>query len=158
MNSEAAQFLIEQNNETLRFLIEQKTTYLNSVVNVCMLWWVSSIVFYGSILAAMWLKQTELKKWLKQDAKRKVLNIGLLKGALLGFFLATALFGVAILFYSFPIQSEISALATKLGYEGNYFYNEMWGFRVAMSFGIGSFFFVCFIWHRFWLHLQRQAE
>jgi len=83
--------------------------------------------------------------------------MNLLGRVLSGFFLATALFGVVIFCYSFPIQNEIADLADTLGYKGNFFYNEMWGFRVAMVFGIGSFFLVFLIWIRFWRHRCQQV-
>jgi hypothetical protein len=41
-------------DDTTRYLIGQKISYVNSTVNVCMLWWVSSIVFCAYVLAAVW--------------------------------------------------------------------------------------------------------
>lgn len=146
------------NEETIRLLIEQKITFVNTAANVCMLWWVSSIVFYGSVLAAMWVKQDELKARLKQDELEGKKSINLLGWVLSCFFLATALFGVVIFCYSFPIQRGIAGLAARLKYEGSFFYNEIWGFRIAMLFGIGSFCLVFLIWIRFWQHLRQQAK
>ncbi len=51
---------IKMHNENLRFLLGHKLSNLNIVSTVCMSWWVSSIVFCGSILAAVWLRRTEL--------------------------------------------------------------------------------------------------
>ena len=144
--------------DTIRLLIEQKITFVNTTANACMLWWVSSIVFYGSVLAAMWLKQDEMKAWLKQDELKRKKGMNQLGIVLSGFFLATALFGVVIIGYSFPVQREIADLAARLKYEGNFFGYEMWGFRVAMAFGIGSFLLVFFIWNRFWHHLYQQPK
>jgi hypothetical protein len=147
IDNEASRFLIQQNNETIRFLIEQKITYINSIVNVCMLWWVSSVVFYGSVLAAVWLKQAELKK------KKLILNLlGLTLSVL---FLATAAFGVLVINYSLYIQKDIDTLVTNLGGPYNFFNTELTGFRRAMGFGIGSFILITLIWIWFWFQLRR---
>jgi len=146
MDAEAARFLMQQNNETIRFLIEQKITYINSIINVCMLWWVSSVVFYGSVLAAVWLKKEELKK------RRLILNLlGLTLSVL---FLATAAFGVLVIRYSCYIQKDIDILVTSLGGPNNFFHTELSGFRWAMGFGIGSFLLITLIWIWFWCHLR----
>lgn len=146
MNDEAARFLLQQNNETIRFLIAQKITYINAMVSVCMLWWVSSVVLYGSVLAAVWSKQTELK------AQPSTLNW--LGFALSVLFLATAAFGVLAICYSLRIQAEIHTLATSLGGHNNFFNSELSGFRLAMAFGAGTFLLITFIWMVFWCNLQ----
>jgi hypothetical protein len=146
LDDDAARFLLQQTNETTRFLIEQKITYINSVINVCMLWWVSTVVFYGSVLAAVWLKQKELKQ------QRLILK--LLGRTLSVLFLATAAFGVLVISYSLSIQAEIDTLVDSLKGPDNFFATELSGFRRAMGFGIGSFLLITLIWIWFWCHLR----
>src|SRR5918912_69759 len=140
MSEEAVCFLMQQNSETIRFLIEQKITYINSTINACMLWWVSSVVFYGSVLAAIWLKQHELK------VKEQRFILDLLGSALSVLFLATAAFGVLIFWYSFYIQKDIDNLVGSLGGPADFFHTELSGFRWAIGFGICSFLLVTLIW------------
>ncbi|HEX7998576.1 MAG TPA: polymer-forming cytoskeletal protein [Pyrinomonadaceae bacterium] len=149
IDDDAARFLMQQTNETIRFLVEQKTTYVNSIINVCMLWWVSSVVFYGSVLAAVWLKQKELKE------HRFILNLlGLTLSVL---FLSTAAFGLLVIRYSFQIQGEIDTLVDSLKGPDNFFDTELSGFRRAMGFGIGSFLLITLIWIWFWCHLREVS-
>jgi hypothetical protein len=43
-----------EDKDNPRFLLEQKIASLNTVANVSMTWWVSSVVFCALIFAAVW--------------------------------------------------------------------------------------------------------
>ena len=51
---------MSEDKDNPRFLLEQKIASLNTVANVSMTWWVSSIVFCGAIFAAVWLYRGDL--------------------------------------------------------------------------------------------------
>jgi len=106
--------------ETIRFLIEQKITFINTAVNACMLWWVSSIVFCGSVLGAVWLKRAELKE------EQIVKWIGIILST---FFFAIAGFGFLAIYSIGCAQTEISSLAAALRYQGDFFSTELEVFR-----------------------------
>ncbi|HZG53942.1 MAG TPA: hypothetical protein VEZ40_17690 [Pyrinomonadaceae bacterium] len=133
----------DKNDERVRFLLEQKISYLNTVGNVCMAWWVSSVVFCGTILAAVWLNRTELAgsgviKWL---------------GFVLASFFATVVvYGIVILKYLNRFQAEISALASELNHE-DFFSNEIKTFKRAMVNGTSSFAIILIAWIFLWMGL-----
>jgi hypothetical protein len=94
-------------DETLCFLIEQKVSYVNSTVNVCLLWWVSSIVFCGYVLAAVWSQREQLKQF------GYVMGLGII---LFVFFFFIAHFGFLIADRLVTVQKEIAILAAELNY------------------------------------------
>ena len=143
--------------EKLRFLLEQKIACVNMAGNACMAWWVSSVVFCGSIMAGVWLERKELIKS----------NIFYPLGVALGFFFAgVVLFGVLMtwrylcnlgkdmsvlekLYLGNP-GKEISALKKKLKIK-TFFFTELSTFKWAMVIGTVSFFFILVLWIGFLL-------
>ena len=85
-----------------RFLLEQKITTLGTVATVSMTWWVSSIVFCGTILAAVWANRKDL-------FESKV--IGYLGLFLSAFFLGIVIFGFLIVLYLRKARREIGRAA-----------------------------------------------
>lgn len=142
--------------ETKRFLIEQKVSFVNSAVNAAMLWWVSSILFCGSALAAVWSNKEGLQK-----------NTGILVGigiVLFVFFGAIAIFGFLGAYRLCIVQGEIAALARHWKYTApedkptlmdNFFYTEILTYRIAMIIGGYSFALIHVVWFTFWLYLLR---
>jgi hypothetical protein len=165
-------------DETIRFLIAQKMSYVSATVNVCMQWWVSSIVFCGAVLAAVWLNQKELRQ------PGILIGLGLI---LLVFFCLIAYFGFSVAHRLGIVQQEIAALADKLHYAdmepilesrivsniklrsrvsrwipgrrlksvklepvGGFFYTEIVTFKRSMRFGGGSFALICLAWIFLW--------
>jgi hypothetical protein len=137
------------NEETLRFLIEQKTTFINTAVNACMLWWVSSIVFCGSVLAAVWMKRDELRKERFMRWTGAILSI---------FFLAIACFGFLAIYFIGKGKTEISSLAVDLKYQGDFFGTELEAFQLAMWLGALSFLFVFVVWLFMWRWLSKGVQ
>jgi hypothetical protein len=142
-------------DETIRFLIKQKMSYVNSTVNVCMLWWVSSIVFCGYVLAAVWLYREQLRQ------PGYIIGLGLI---LFVFFFYIAYFGLLIADRLVIVQKEIAVFADELNYGylrdklkasdlnpyGGFFYTEIITFKRAMITGALSFALVFAIWIIFW--------
>jgi hypothetical protein len=136
-------------DKTIRFLIQQKMSYVNSAVNICMLWWASSIVFSGSILAAVWTKRGELGP---------PVNVILLGLAIFIFFFGVADFGFLAANRLGMVQKQIAELASKLDYgeserEENFFHTEIKTFQISMILGGGSFALICVVWSAFWFYL-----
>jgi hypothetical protein len=145
--------------ETLRFMIEQKMSYVNSVVNICMLWWISSIVFCGSILGAVWLNRDGL--W--QTAYVLVLGI-----VLFVFLFYIVSFGILAADRLGLVQQEIAVLADLLNYarlsaevdsaklnvQEGFFHTEIVTFQRSMRIGAGSFALIFVVWIGFWIFLS----
>lgn len=141
-------------DETRRFLIEQKVSYVNSTVHVSMSWWVSSIVFCGSVLAAIWLQREELRQ-----QPRYVIGLGIV---LFAFFFVIAYFGHLVARRLGRVQSEIAALAKQLGYvtlesEKGFFDTEIRTFQKSMWLGAGSFALIFLTWIVFWYFLSGES-
>jgi hypothetical protein len=150
-------------DDTIRFLIEQKMLYVNSTVNVCMLWWVSSIVFCGYVLAAVWVYREQLGQL------GYLLGLGII---LFVFFFFIAYFGFLIVDRLVIVQKEIAVFADELNYahlrkklkaagldpDGGFFYTEIITFKRAMLTGALSFALVFAIWTIFWSFLLAKLE
>jgi|GEM_PF-2486939 len=144
--------------DTIRFLIQQKMSYVNSTVNVCMLWWVSSIVFCGYVLAAVWLYRDQLRE------PGYLIGLGLI---LFVFFFFIAYFGILIADRLVIVQKEMAIFADELDYgylrdklkaakldsDGGFFITEIVTFKRAMITGSLSFALVFVIWIIFWSFL-----
>ena len=50
------------NEEVLRLLLEKNLSFLETLTSSCMLWWVSSVIFCGSLLAGIWTKQDDIRE------------------------------------------------------------------------------------------------
>lgn len=136
--------------DSIQFLIEQKVSYVNSTVNVCMLWWVSSIAFSGYILAAVWSKQEKLKESLR--------NLGGLGFILSVFFVAITIFGILVSYRLGIVQDEIADLATRLDPPQNdFFETEVTTFQITMWIGAGSFMLAWATWLCLWGVLMKEG-
>lgn len=134
-----------EEREMNRFLLEQKLASLNAVDNMCMAWWVSSVVFCGSILAGVWLQR-------EQIVKSGILYT--LGWALSLFFAGVVAFGAVIWLKYLPaLGDEIFDLAKRAEYRNN-FSNELSTFRWGMFIGTGSFFFILVLWLLLWYRLS----
>jgi hypothetical protein len=128
--------MMPEDKDNPRFLLEQKIASLNTVANVGMTWWVSSIIFCGSIFAAVWLYRGDL------------VESGIMKSlgrVLLIFFLGVIVFGGLIIVYLCKVRKEISALSAALGGKG-YFSIELNFFISAMIVGTLSFLLIAVVW------------
>jgi len=139
--------------ETKRFLIEQKVSFVNSAVNAAMLWWVSSLLFCGSVLGAVWSEREKL-----QSKPGVLVGLGIV---LFVFFGAIAIFGFMGAYRLCIVQVEIAALAGALKYSepvvkpNGFFYTEILTFKTAMIIGGSSFALIHIVWILFCLYLLK---
>jgi hypothetical protein len=160
-------------DDTLRFLIEQKMAYINSTVNVCMLWWVSSIAFCGTVLVTVWSNQGKLLCWSEPKEvapfcyQGRFWYLAVLGVVLFVFFSFIADFGFMIAKRLLIVQKEIAVLAKELNYtyldskliadglnpKGGFFKTEIVTFNRSMKIGALSFTLVFAVWIIFWSYL-----
>lgn len=138
-----------EEHERRSFLLEQKLASLNAVANMCMTWWVSSVVFCGSILAGVWLQREEIVKSGVLFALGFTLSV---------FFAGVVAFGAVIWGKYLPaLDDDLSDLASTSGVGGS-FSNELTTFRWGMGIGTGSFFFILVVWLILWCHLSPGCQ
>ncbi len=126
--------------ETARFLFEQKIRCVNTVANVCMSWYVSTVVFYGTILGVVW--------WNRRDLTNSKAIFWL--GWILTFFFAGVLYyGITFIKYLKQLDRQISDFTKEVGYEG-FFAHEMFTFKRAMWIGTLSFSLILLAWLVLW--------
>jgi hypothetical protein len=121
--------------DTSQSLLEQKIASLGTLANVCVTWWVSSVVFCGSILAAVWLNRREL-------VESNI--IGLLGFLLLTFFLSIIGFGALVIVYLCKLYKEVKRK------HRSYFSREIKYFIWAMAVGTSSFILILGGWIVLW--------
>lgn len=137
--------------ETPRFLLGQKLIYLNTIAKVCMSWWVSSIVFCGTILAAVWLRRDELVNSLV------FIPLGI---AIASFFASFIYFGITAIQHLSIFKTEISELLEKLKFADsepvstNIFDMEIGSIRRGIEIGIGTFILILIVWIALFLSLH----
>ena len=143
---------LEIDKETIQFLLKHKLSYLNTVATVCMSWWVSSIVFCGTILAAVWLKRGDL---VKSDI---ILPLG---GVVAFFFLTFICFGICALIHLGKFRDDISTLSGKLKPEGlkpffsNIFKREINSIWWGILIGITTFILILGVWFYLFIGLYK---
>ena len=136
----------DEKHKRLQFLLEKKLASLQLVATLCMSWWISSVAFCATILAAVWLQREQIVK------SGILLPLGLILSV---FFAGVFIFGVVMLRYRRRLREEMSKLAA--GDEVN-FSNELSTFRWAMAIGTGSFFFILLVWLFFWCLLSPRCQ
>jgi len=141
-NEKALRFL--RNEEALRFLVGQKISSLNTAGNVCMTWWVSSVVFCGTILAAIWLQRKEL-------AESRFI-IWLLFAVLTLFFAGIVSFGIVVISHLKKFREDVLTLTTGLQ-QGGLFRTDLEFFKWGMIIGTSSFALILLAWIIFWVFL-----
>jgi len=131
----------DEEDENIRFLLEQKLALMNMAGNVCMAWWVSSVVFCGSILAVVWLNRSELVESGMIDLLGIALSI---------FFVSIINFGALIIwFYLGNLRKEICDLTKK-----EFFSTELSTLKWTMINGTFSFFLILLLWIVIWIGLS----
>ena len=129
---------MSENTEILLKLLELKLQALNVYAATGMTWWVSSIVFCGTILATSWVKKDELKLFplLKQ------------LGAFLTFFFSTiVLFGLWVIFGIHQLHNEVSEIQKAIGIPSHLSENFTFlTYQVAYTIGTISFAIVLYLW------------
>lgn len=134
-----------KDDERTLLLLQQKLAHANTMGNVCMTWWVSSVVFCGSILAAVWWNKAEL-------SEPEIVNkLGIF---LLLFFAGVVIFGALIMrLYLRNLRKDLSKLLKKPG-EKDFFSTELSTFWWAMFIGTVSFLLILIAWVFLWGELR----
>lgn len=141
---------------TSRFFIEHKLSSLHTAGNVCMTWWVSSVVFSGTILAAVWLQRVELR--------RSAFMMGLILGVLTLFFAGVVAFGGVVIKYLKNFEEDVIEVALRGGGRTQpltemeivfcrLFRTELKFFICGMWVGTICFALILIAWICFWIGL-----
>jgi len=135
--------------QILNTLLEQKLELLNTIANVGMTWWVSSIVFCGSALGAIWLKRHEIAAapffgWL-----------GLFLGV---FFVSIVLFGVWMVIATSILQSETNAILEALKIVKHKNHIGFLAVQLGYALGTTSFIIVTIIWVVMWRTISNEHK
>lgn len=133
--------------EMLKFLIEQKISVMNTLAQVCMIWWVSGTAFCGSILAWIWTKRKELKH---------AQYLTVLGSVLFVFFLTILGFGGLLVWYTVQLETELGTTLSQLPAGNNWptFMLEVTVFRYGMLIGSSSFILLLIVWLFMWRRLH----
>ena len=133
-----------KDDEETRFLLGRKLDYASTLANVCMTWWVSSLVFCGSIFAAVWIAKDDL------ITAKLLAPLGIFIAL---FFAGLAFFGGQITWgYLRKLRDDLSSLPKKVD-EENFLSTELSTFRWSMTTGTVSFIFIFIAWNVFWTQL-----
>jgi uncharacterized membrane protein YgdD (TMEM256/DUF423 family) len=141
----------KMNDEIVKILIQEKLSFLNTVANSYMLWWVSSILFCGSVLSTVWVKQKDILK-IKNKGIDIFFNIAnFLFILIIGF----GIFGVIGLS---KVKSEYDLLIESIGIPMDVTNFEFPSIQIGIIMGTTSFFFVLIIWNLIYLHLRNSNK
>lgn len=136
------------NDEEKRFLLERKLDYISTLATVSMTWWVSSLVFCGSIFAAVWNQRPNLIDYQIICPLAAFISL---------FLLGLVLFGAQISWCYLPrLSRELSTLTQTAHDEKNILSSELAIFRWLMSVGTMSFILILLGWLLFWMTLPCQ--
>lgn len=128
-----------ENNDDIKFLLEQKLKFVEIIANTSMTWWVSSVVFCGTIIGfAIW-KLNALEELSK-------IFLGLLCFVIHLFFLSVVVYGLIIRNRVTHLKKDISILVNELNCESITFNNEMKGVKWALTNGTSSFVLIWVSW------------
>lgn len=136
-------------NEALRFLLERKLDFLKEIAQACMLWWVSSVVFCGTVIAAVW------SKWEKLKEQKVIRWLGIV---LCVFFSSIVAFGYLVIVYLWNLEIELADVAKKLNLPDRNFQYELLTFRRAIWAGTSSFILVWIAWILMWVKLSKRVK
>lgn len=131
-------------HEIPKFLIEQKMHIYQTVGNVSMTWWASSILFCASILASVWLKR---------DLISALPYFGLLGGVLATFFLSLVVFGVCLYVYACDLQSDLEVSLRKIHASSRSFDPELDLLKRGILDATSSFILIAGAWLVLWRSL-----
>lgn len=130
-----------RDDDETRFLLGRKLDYVNTLAHLAMTWWVSSLVFCGSIFAAVWIERD------------KLVNGGIfcqLGNFLSLFFAGLVVFGAQITWRYLPrLRKDLSSLPKKPNGE-DFFSTELSTFFWSMAVGTISFLCILIGWILFW--------
>ena len=137
-------------DKALLVLLGSKYEFLSVYANLSMLWWVSSIVFCASVIAAVWRFQSEIF-----NMPRLYINILFFVGSV--FFITIVAYGSLAVFFVKWMEQEILYVAERLSIADVTFF-EYTAFRILVLLGTTSFILVLILWIALWLHFARGKD
>ncbi len=126
-------------------IIERKMLFMNTLGQVCMTWWVSSVVFCGSTLGGVWLKADRLVHagWLTTVILGIVLTI---------FFGTVVVFAIFVVRFLSQLEPQLRVLVKSAGWQTS-FEEEVMLFKRTMQLGMTTFIIVLVTWLTMWMSL-----
>lgn len=126
-------------NGALTKVLESNLQCLSTIANVCMLWWVSSVVFSGSALSTVWLNLEKGKALPWPNLLAAIIFITTL-------FASMIVFGGWMIRTTRKLQAETTGILGELG-EKRYFGQPVFrGIVVGVAIGSSNFFIVLVAW------------
>lgn len=135
------------NTSTLEILLAGKLQALNTIGTVGITWWVSSVVFCGTVLGTIWVKRSEIAR---------AEFFGLLRMVLGFFFISIVAFGVWIAIAAFQVDDEISAILEQLGSLNTTMSWQAIAIIVGTLIGTTSYLLVTSTWFVLWRAIERE--
>jgi hypothetical protein len=123
--------------ESLRKVLEGKAALFSTIINNCMLWWVSSVVFCGSVLSATFLKRNEIES---------LKNLKWFLGIVGFFFVTIVAFGSCVGIMIVQVSSQMSGILKELSMPTDSFATEFHMFESGMWLGTSSFVLILVTW------------
>ena len=119
-------------------LLNQRIDLLNSINNIGIIWWTTTIVFSVTTIALLWRE--------RENIGQESAIIRPLKIFLSTFFVSTVIFGVAVIFAISKIKQEYTALLTAI--EEDTLIDTFAFLASQIGYGIGTvnFFIVTCLW------------
>lgn len=133
--------------EAILTLLASRLEIARTVADTTMLWWVSSIVFCGSILVGVWLEQERL---LKKLSAGKLRWLGRTATFLLAMFFA---YPIWICYAMGRFKGEAAALLSRLGDPTLAMPFDFSAIQVAVGIGLVTFLPGFVLWLVLWRHL-----
>lgn len=128
--------------ELLLEIFQNNLEYLGTLTSSSMLWWVSAVVFCGSIISATWIKREEIREFRSAQAFFTILSL---------FFLSIILYGAWIIYTVNRLQEESLAISTELGKTMDIF--QFQALKIGVGIGTTSFVLVLIAWFIIWVSL-----
>lgn len=137
------------NPDHLIALLQKKLDFVATLANIGMTWWVSSVVFCGSILAAVWVYRKEVAS--------SPLFVWLAAG-LTYFFISIVVFGVFIVCVVNHLETEAHQILSYLKFNESFSFIEFATVRYGMVIGTTSFVVVTVAWVGLCVSIRHEAK
>jgi hypothetical protein len=130
--------------ETLRALLEHKLSFLETVAQTTMAWWVSSIVFCATVIAIFWGRREDVVT---------LPGLNLVCSLVSVFLFSFPIYAAWVVYGTHQIRLETQHILTQLGQPTDLLF-EFTGVEVAVSIGGIVFSLMFFTWIYVWRRLN----
>ena len=135
--------------DSWRKRLDGKIAFLTTVINACMLWWVSSVVFCGSVLSTTYVKRKEILK---------LRNLNWFIFIVAFFILTIVAFGCGLGWLMYLERLQTAELLGKLKLPADGYKLEYQIFEWGLCLGTSSFVLVFITWVGIWKHLRKEVS